>query len=107
MRAELYYDGGVERIELPESSLYGISVISPDGRIHIEAVNIEHLDSDYLEKADTVLQIIERIMPDGIAVRILCWSVPELAFISEMMTMYPGMKYIEVHKGTLDVELIC
>ena len=107
MRAELHCDGNVERIELPESSLYGISVVSPDGRIHIEAVNIENLDSDYLDEADTVLQKIERIMPDGLAVCIFCWSVPELAFISDMMAMYPGMKYIEVHKGTFAVELIC
>ncbi len=97
----------MERIELPESSLYGVSVISPDESVHIEAVNIENLDSDYPEDADTVLQKVERVMPDGMIIRILCWSVPELTFISDMMAMCPGMKYIEIHKGTLAVELIC
>ena len=107
MRAELHFDGDVERIELPESSLYGVSVVSPDGRIHIEAVNIENLDSDYPDDADTVFHKIERVMPDGMIVRILCWSLPELMFIPNMMELYRGMKYIEVHKGTLAVELIC
>lgn len=107
MRAELHFDGDAERIELPESSLYGVSVISPDDSFHMEAVNIEYLDSDYPEDADTVLQKVERIMPDGMIVRILCWSLPELAFIPEMMAMYPGMKYIEIRRGTLTVELIC
>jgi len=107
MRAELYFDGKAERIELPESSLYGVSVVSPDGRIHIEAVNIEYLDSGYPEDADTVLRKVERIMPDGFAVCIWCWLIPELEFIPGMMAVYPGMKYIEVHQGTLAVELIC
>lgn len=107
MRAELHYDGGAERIELPESSIYGISMVSQDGRIHIEAVNLEYLDSDYFDKPDTVLQKVERVMTDGFTICIFCWSVPELAFIPEIMAMYPGMKYIEIHKGTLAVELIC
>lgn len=107
MRAELHFEGEVERIELPESCLYGVSVISPDERIHIEAVNIENLDSDYLDDAGTVFHKVERVMPDGIIVRILCWSLPELGFIPDMMEMYRGMKYIEVQKGTLAVELIC
>ena len=107
MRAELHFDGDMERIELPESSLYGVSVISPDDSFHMEAVNIEYLDSDYPEDADTVLRKVERIMPGGFAVCIWCWLIPELEFIPEMMAMYPGMKYIEVHKGTLAVELIC
>jgi len=107
MRAELHFAGEVEHIELPASCLYGVSVISPDERIHIEAVNIEYLDSDYPDDADTILRKVERIMPDGFAVCIWCWLIPELTFISDMMAMCPGMKYIEVHKGTLAVELIC
>ncbi len=107
MRAELHFDGDVELIELPESSLYGVSVISPDDSFHMEAVNIEYLDSDYPEDADTVLRKVERVMPDGFAVCIWCWLIPELEFIPGMMVMYPGMKYIEVHHGTLAVELIC
>ena len=107
MRAELHFDGDVELIELPESSLYGVSVISPDDSFHMEAVNIEYLDSDYPEDADTVLRKVERVMPDGFAVCIRCWLIPELEFIPGMMAMYPGMKYIEVHLGTLAVELIC
>lgn len=107
MRAELHFDGDVELIELPESSLYGVSVISPDDSFHMEAVNIEYLDSDYPEDADTVLRKVERVMPDGFAVCIWCWSIPELEFIPGMMAMYPGMKYIEIRRGTLAVELIC
>ena len=107
MRAELHFNGDMERIELPESSLYGVSVISPDDSFHMEAVNIEYLDSDYPEDADTVLRKVERVMPDGFAVCIRCWLIPELEFIPGMMAMYPGMKYIEVHHGTLAVELIC
>lgn len=107
MRAELHFDGDMERIELPESSLYGVSVISPDDSFHMEAVNIEYLDSDFLEDENAGLRNVERVMPDGMIVRILCWSHPELAFIPDIMEMYPGMKYIEIHRGTLAVELIC
>ena len=107
MRAELHYDGIMERLELPESDIYGISVISQDGRIHMDAANFENLDSDFFEKEDVLLRKIERVTKDGITVCVFCWTAPCLMFISGIMAGYPGMKYIEVRNGNLVVELIC
>lgn len=107
MRAELHYDGIEERFELPECDIYGISVMSQDGRLHMDAVNFENLYSDFWEEADVVLQKIERVTTDGITVCIFCWTASFLTFIPEIMAGYPGMKYIEVRNGNLAVELIC
>ena len=107
MRAELYYDGTAERIDLPEGDIYGISVISADGRIHIEAVNLENLDSYDPDEADFVLRKIERVTKDGITICIFCWTASFLKFIPGMMAAYPGMKYVEIHQGNLTAELIC
>ncbi len=73
----------------------------------MEAVNIEYLDSDYLKEADTSFREIERVTAEGIRIRLRCWTVPELRFIPDIMAAYPEMKYIEVRKGNIAVNLIC